>query len=64
LNAAAVQLAADDLAGHFQARQVGGARRHRVVALALEHVGTVDAGGMDLDQDFARFQTGMGRSHG
>ncbi len=54
--AAACQVAVDDLARHFQARQVGGARRHRIISLALEHVGPVDARRMDLDQHLAGFQ--------
>ena len=42
-------------AGHFKARQIGGARWRRVVAHALEHVGTVDAGRVHLDQHLAGF---------
>jgi hypothetical protein len=43
----------DDGARHFQAGDVGRARRHRVVAGALQHVGPVDAAGGDADQQFA-----------
>ena len=39
-----------DRAGHFEAEQVRSALRRRVEALALHHVGTVDAGSRDLDQ--------------
>ena len=42
-----------DLAGDFEARKVGGARRRRICALPLEDVGTVDAGRPDPDQDLA-----------
>ena len=38
----------------FEAEQVGGAFGRRVETLALQHVGPVDAGGFDLDQDLAR----------
>nr|GEU28380.1 hypothetical protein [Tanacetum cinerariifolium] len=50
-----IEVAVDDFAGHFQAGQVGRAGRRIVGALALEDVGTVDAGRMHLDQDFAGF---------
>ena len=44
----------DDRSRHFQARQVGRARRHRVQALALQHVGPVHAGRRDANQHLAR----------
>ena len=42
-----------DLAGDFEAGNVGRAFRRRVESLPLHHVRTIDAGGRDLDQDFA-----------
>jgi len=48
----------DDLARHFEPRQIRRARRRRVAALSLEHVRPVHAGGRDLDQHFARLQRG------
>ena len=42
------------VAGDFEPGQVRGARRHRVEALALQHVGAVDARRGDADQHFAR----------
>jgi phage baseplate assembly protein gpV len=59
LERAAGQVAVDDFARHFQARQVGRAGRHRIVAEALQHVGTVDAGGVHLDQHFAGLEHGQ-----
>jgi hypothetical protein len=53
LEVTAFQVAVDDLTRHFQAGQVGGAGRHRVFTHALQHVGPVDAGGVDLDEHFA-----------
>src|SRR6266581_283755 len=47
-----------DAAGELQTRDVGGARRHRIVAGALHRVGAVDAGGRDADQDFAALRLG------
>ena len=41
------------LAGDLEAGQVGGAGRRRIGALALQHVGPVDAGGAHPDQDLA-----------
>ena len=43
-------VAVDDRARDLEPRQVGGARRHRVEALALQHVGPVDARRRDADQ--------------
>ena len=43
-----------DLAGRLEPGQVGRARRRRVGAGALQHVGAVDAGGAHPDQDLAR----------
>ena len=43
----------DHFAGDFEAGQVAGAGRRRIGAGALRDVGTVDAGGHHLDQDFA-----------
>jgi hypothetical protein len=40
------------LAGGFEAGEVGGVGRRRVGAHALQHVGAVDAGSGDLDEDF------------
>jgi hypothetical protein len=57
-----VEIAVDDFAGHFQAGNVGSARRRGVIAHALEHVRAVDAGGVHLDQHFAGLKTGTGRS--
>ena len=42
-----------DMAGDFQARKVGGALGRRIAALALQHVGPIDAGRCDRDQDLA-----------
>ncbi len=42
-----------DLAGDLEARDVGRAGRRRIAALPLQHVGPVDAGRVDLDQDLA-----------
>src|SRR5882762_3922488 len=46
---------ADDFDGarELQARNVGSAWRHRIVAGALHGVGAIDAGADDLDEDFA-----------
>jgi hypothetical protein len=43
----------DHLAGDLEAGNIRRARRRRIEALALHDVGPVDAGGRDLDQDFA-----------
>ena len=40
--------------GDFEPQNVGGSRRRRIPAAALQHVGTIDARGRHLDQDFAR----------
>src|SRR3546814_9806377 len=40
----------DDGSGHLQAGQGAGPGGRRIAALALQHVGPVDAGGGDLDQ--------------
>jgi hypothetical protein len=53
-------IAGHDLAGHFQAGNVGRARRHRVVAGALQHVGPVHAAGLDADQHLAGTRGGLG----
>ena len=42
-----------DVAGDFEPEQIGGAFRRRIETLALQHVGPVDARGLDLDQDLA-----------
>ena len=44
----------DDAARDLEPGNVGGARRRRIFALALQHVGPVDAGGLDRDQHLAR----------
>ena len=44
--------------------QVGGAGRRRIGALALQHVGPVDAGGRDPDQDLAVARARHGRCSG
>jgi hypothetical protein len=44
----------DDLAGDLQPRDRRRARRRVVAALALQHVGPVDAGSVDPDQHLAR----------
>ena len=49
-----------DLARHLQAGKIGRALRRRVGALALQHVGTVDARRVDPDQDLARPGFGHG----
>ncbi len=43
----------DHRAGEFETGDVGGAGRGIVAALALQHVGTVDAGSRDGDEDLA-----------
>ena len=50
--AAGSRVAGHDFTGHFQAGQVRRAAR-RIGALALEYIGTVDAGRADLDQHLA-----------
>ena len=40
-------------AGHLEARNVGGARRRRISAFALHHIGTIDAGRRDVNPDLA-----------
>lgn len=47
------EIAADDFAGHFQARDIGSARRHRIVAGPLEHIGPVHPGSAHADQHLA-----------
>src|SRR5262249_58788913 len=42
-----------DRTGDLESRNVGGARGRRITAQPLEDVGTIDAGGDDLDQHFA-----------
>ena len=49
----------DDPPGDLEPRDVGGARRHRIVAAPLQHVGAVHAGGGDGDEHLA----GAGRGH-
>ena len=44
----------DDFARDFKAGQIAGAGRRRIGAGSLRDIGTVDARGCDLDQDFAR----------
>ena len=39
---------------HLQTRQVRGARRRRIVALALQHIRPVDAAGAHADQQLPR----------
>src|SRR5690606_19338635 len=48
-----------DDAGALQPEHLGRAGRRRIVALALQEVGAVDAGGGDLDDDLAG--SGLGR---
>ena len=43
-----------DRSGHFQPRNGGRAGRHRVEAAPLQHVGAVDPGGGDPDEQLAR----------
>ncbi len=43
-----------DLARDLHPKNIGRAFGRRVEALTLEHVGTVDAGSLDLDQDLPR----------
>ena len=43
----------DDLAGEFEAGQIGSAGRGRVGALALKHVRPIDAGGGDAHENLA-----------
>lgn len=45
-------------AGNFQAGDIRGAGRWRIVPLALQHVGTVNASGGDFHQQFARLWLG------
>ncbi len=47
-----------DTARDLQPRNVGSARRRAIAALALQHVGPVDAGGGDLDQHLTRARLG------
>jgi hypothetical protein len=49
-----------DVARALEAEDVRGPRRRVVVALPLQEVGTVDAGGGDPDQDLARCGLGGG----
>ena len=44
----------DDLAGDLEPGNGRGARRRRIAAVPLEHVGPVDPGERDLDQHLAR----------
>ena len=43
-----------DFTGDFQARNIRSSRRHRIVAGSLQHIGAIDAAGLDPDQNFAR----------
>ena len=43
-------------AGNFQAGDIRGAGRRRIVPLALQHVGAVNAGGGDFHQKLARLR--------
>lgn len=45
-------------AGNFQAGDIRGAGRWRIVPLALQHVGAVNASGGDFHQQFARLWLG------
>ena len=47
-------------ARHFHAQCFGRAGRRRISAARLQQVGTVEAGGRDLDQDFAGARHGPG----
>ncbi|MNR26173.1 hypothetical protein D3C85_1433670 [compost metagenome] len=49
-----------DFTGHFQPGDGAHAGFHRVLARALDHVGAVDAGGVDADQYFAGPRGGDG----
>ena len=53
-----------DFAGDLEAGNIRRARRRRVEALALHHVGPVDAGGRYLDQDLAIAGVGTARCSG
>ena len=50
--------AGDYAAGNLQAGNIGSTRRRRVSALALHHIGSVDAGGGDVDQHLAMARLG------
>ncbi|MNL60785.1 hypothetical protein D3C87_1846280 [compost metagenome] len=45
-----------DFAGNLQPENGACAGRRRVVALALQHIGPIDAGGFDAHQNVARFE--------
>jgi hypothetical protein len=51
-----------DFAGDLEPRNIGRAGRRRVEALALHHVGPVDAGSRHLHQDLAGAGVGTARS--
>jgi hypothetical protein len=51
-----------NLAGDFEARNIGRAGRGRIIALALHDVGPVDAGGRDFHQNLAGARLGH-RAH-
>ena len=51
--AAHVRAERGDDAGDFETGNIGRARRRRILAEALQHVGAIDARGGDVDQDFA-----------
>ena len=53
-------VAADDLAGHLEARQIGRARRHRVMTHALQHIGPVDPARRHANQQLARAGNRLG----
>lgn len=44
----------DHFAGNFKARKIARAGRHRIQSHALQHVGTIDACGFNLDENFIR----------
>ena len=57
----------DDFACNFKAGQIAGAGRRRIRTGSLRDVGTIDACGYHLDQDFARpgagHRAGFGQKH-
>jgi len=54
------RIAGDDLARHFEARQIRGARRRGIRTHALQHIGPIDPRGGNLDQHLARPGLGHG----
>ena len=46
-------------AGNFHAQRVRRARRRRITALGLQHIGMVQPGGRNLDQHFPRARLGL-----